>query len=148
MARYIVATQTEHHEKYYFFRELESQDIILFPTKYLMHKKRARLSPNTIRRSAGAISYYLNYLDEYSLKLEDIWEMKYDKQQEHFADFLIWLQSGLHSGDNSKKNPCNETCNAYLKEVFRFYRFVGQQDEPIKQSELLPRKILCGDIFQ
>ena len=83
MARYIVDSQMENHEKYYFIREVESQDIVLLPTKYLMHKKRSRLSPNTVRRSAGAISYYLNYLDEYSLRLDDIWEMKYDKQQEH-----------------------------------------------------------------
>ena len=136
MAKYIVVLQTENHEKYYVIREQESQDIVLLPSKYLMHKKRSRLSPNTIRRSAGAISYYLNYLDEIGIKLEDVWEMKYDKQQEHFTDYLIWLQAGLHSGDNNKQ-PCNETCNAYLKEVFRFYRYAGQQGEAIKQLKVL-----------
>mgnify|MGYP000645261313 CR=1 FL=1 len=64
MARYIVDFQIDNHEKYYFIREQESQDIVLLPSKYLMHKKRSKLSPNTIRRSAGAISYYLNYIDE------------------------------------------------------------------------------------
>ena len=54
-----------------------------------------------------------------------------------FTDYLIWLQAGLHSGDNLKKNPCNETCNAYLKEVFRFYGFAGRQDEPAKQLKVL-----------
>lgn len=63
--------------------------------------------------------------------------MPYDKQQEHFTDYLIWLQAGLHSGDSYKKKPYNETCNAYLKEVFRFYRFSGQQDESIKQLKVL-----------
>lgn len=58
MARYIVDSQIDNHEKYYFIREQESQDIVLLPSKYLMHKKRSKLSPNTIRRSAGAISYY------------------------------------------------------------------------------------------
>ena len=137
MARYIVDSQIDNHEKYYFIREQESQDIVLLPSKYLMHKKRSKLSPNTIRRSAGAISYYLNYIDETGIQLDDVWEMPYDKQQEHFTDYLIWLQAGLHSGDSYKKKPYNETCNAYLKEVFRFYRFSGQQDESIKQLKVL-----------
>lgn len=137
MARYIVDSQIDNHEKYYFIREQESQDIVLLPSKYLMHKKRSKLSPNTIRRSAGAISYYLNYIDETGIQLDDVWEMPYDKQQEHFTDYLIWLQAGLHSGDSYKKKPYNETCNAYLKEVFRFYRFSGQQDESTKQLKVL-----------
>ena len=137
MARYIVDSQIDNHEKYYFIREQESQDIVLLPSKYLMHKKRSKLSPNTIRRSAGAISYYLNYIDETGIQLDDVWEMPYDKQQEHFTDYLIWLQAGLHSGDSYKKKPYNETCNAYLKEEFRFYRFSGQQDESTKQLKVL-----------
>ena len=48
MARYIVDSQIDNHEKYYFIREQESQDIVLLPSKYLMHKKRSKLSPNTI----------------------------------------------------------------------------------------------------
>lgn len=87
MARYIVDSQIDNHEKYYFIREQESQDIVLLPSKYLMHKKRSKLSPNTIRRSAGAISYYLNYIDETGIQLDDVWEMPYDKQQEHFTDY-------------------------------------------------------------
>ena len=80
MARYIVDSQIDNHEKYYFIREQESQDIVLLPSKYLMHKKRSKLSPNTIRRSAGAISYYLNYIDETGIQLDDVWEMPYNKQ--------------------------------------------------------------------
>ena len=37
MARYIVDSQIDNHEKYYFIREQESQDIVLRPSKYLMH---------------------------------------------------------------------------------------------------------------
>ena len=55
MARYIVDSQIDNHEKYYFIREQESQDIVLLPSKYLLHKKRSKLSPNTISRSAGAL---------------------------------------------------------------------------------------------
>lgn len=137
MARYIVATQTENHEKYYFIREQESRDIVLWPSKYLMHKKRSNLSPNTIKRSAGAITYYLNFLDDQNVEMEGVWEMKYDEQQKHFIDFLIWLQAGEHSGEQYKKKPCNETCNAYLKEVFQFYRFVGQRSDIPKQLKVL-----------
>ena len=39
MARYIVDLQMENHEKFYFIRDLESRDIVLLPTKYLMHKR-------------------------------------------------------------------------------------------------------------
>lgn len=109
---------------------------MLLPSKYLMHKKRSKLSPNTIRRSAGAISYYLNYIDETGIQLDDVWEMPYNKQQEHFTDYLIWLQAGLHSGDSYKKKPYNETCNAYLKmRCSMIYRFSGQQDESYKAIE-------------
>ena len=38
MARYIVDSQIDNHEKYYFIREQESQDIVLLPSKYLMQK--------------------------------------------------------------------------------------------------------------
>ena len=31
MARYIVDSQIDNHEKYYFIREQESQDIVLLP---------------------------------------------------------------------------------------------------------------------
>ena len=55
--------------------------------------------------------------------------MKYAKQHEHFTDYLIWLKSGLHSREDYSKLPNNETCNAYLKEVFRFYNFIEKEDE-------------------
>ena len=141
MARYIVDSQIDNHEKYYFIREQESQDIVLLPSKYLMHKKRSKLSPNTIRRSAGAISYYLNYIDETGIQLDDVWEMPYDKQQEHFTDYLIWLQAGLHSGDSYKKKPYNETCNAYLKDVFRFFCFLELE------ADMERLKVLYYDSF-
>lgn len=50
MAQYVVDMQMEKQEKFYFIREKESMDIVLLPSKYLMHKKRSRISPNTIRR--------------------------------------------------------------------------------------------------
>ncbi|MCB6850613.1 tyrosine-type recombinase/integrase [bacterium TM473] len=84
--------QTEKSKKYYFIREEVSQEIVLLPSQYLMHKMRAKGSPNTIKRSALVISYYLNYLSENQLTMEDVWNMKYEKQQEHFTDFLIYTK--------------------------------------------------------
>ena len=128
MAQYAVDLQIEKREKFYFIREKESMDIVLLPSKYLMHKKRSRLSPNTIRRSAFALSYYLNFMDENGLHFDDIYRLKYAKQHEHFTDFLIWLKAGGHSREDYSKLPNNETCNAYLREVFRFYTFMEQEN--------------------
>ena len=77
--------------------------IHLLPSKYLMHKKRSKISPNTIQRSAFALSYYLNFLDEKQLCLDDIYQMKYIEQHEHFTDFLIWLKAGMHSREDYLK---------------------------------------------
>ena len=134
MAKYIVEMQMDKQEKFYFIRENESGDIVYLPSKYLMHKKRSKISPNTIQRSAFALSYYLTFLDEKQLCLDDIYQMKYIEQHEHFTDFLIWLKAGMHSREDYLKLPNNETCNAYLKEVFRFYTFMEQEN---KHSESL-----------
>ena len=129
MAKYIVEMQMDKQEKFYFIRENKSGDIVYLPSKYLMHKKRSKISPNTIRRSAFALSYYLNFMDEKQLCLDDICQMKYIEQHEHFTDFLLWLKAGMHSQEDYLKLPNNETCNAYLKEVFRFYIFMEQENK-------------------
>lgn len=128
MAQYEVGVQMEKLDKYYFIREKDSMDIVFLPSKYLMHKKRIKLSPNTIRRSAFAIAYYLNFMEENKLHLEDVYRMKYTDQHEHFTDYLIWLKAGEHSRNDYTKLPNNETCNSYLKEVFRFYTFMEQEN--------------------
>ena len=56
MEHFIVDMQTEKSKKYYFIREEVSQEIVLLPSQYLMHKMRAKGSPNTIKRSALVIS--------------------------------------------------------------------------------------------
>lgn len=137
MAQYRVDMLTERYKKYYFIREQESGDIVFLPSKYLMHKMRSNKSPNTIKRSAYAISYYLNYVSTLQIELDDVWDMKYQNQQEHFIDFLIWVKAGAHSREAYTKEPSNETCNAYLKEVFRFYTFIEEQGESQKHLKVL-----------
>lgn len=128
MEQYIVEMQEEGHEKFYYIRETESMDIVLWPSKYLMHKKRTHLSPNTLKEKAFVLSYYLNYMAKHKLQLKDVYAMTYSKQHEHFTDFLLWLKAGdQHVRQEYKKKPSNETCNAYLKEVFQFYTFLEQE---------------------
>ena len=109
--------------KYFFIRDMESLEIVLLPSKYLMHQVRANRSPNTIRRNAFALAYYWEYLLENEKKAEDIYEMDYETQYDYFAEYLKWLKAGKHT-DNLENGPQNKTCNAYLKEVFRFYCFL------------------------
>lgn len=123
MKRYKVETQREGSVKYFFIRDMESLEIVLLPSKYLMHQVRANRSPNTIRRNAFALAYYWEYLLENEKKAEDIYEMDYETQYDYFAEYLKWLKAGKHT-DNLENGPQNKTCNAYLKEVFRFYCFL------------------------
>ena len=64
MKRYKVETQREGSVKYFFIRDMESLEIVLLPSKYLMHQVRANRSPNTIRRNGFALAYYWEYLLE------------------------------------------------------------------------------------
>lgn len=122
MKRYKVGVQKDGTVKYYFIRDVETLELSLFPTKYLTHLTRANRSPNTIRRSAFAICYYLEYMDEKQMEIEDVYQMDFETQYVHFSDYLTWLKLGKHK-ENTKKLPDNGTCNAYLKDVFRFYLF-------------------------
>ncbi len=84
MKRYKVETQREGSVKYFFIRDMESLEIVLLPSKYLMHQVRANRSPNTIRRNAFALAYYWEYLLENEKKAEDIYAMgEKDRNQDH-----------------------------------------------------------------
>lgn len=123
MKRYKVEMQREGSVKYFFIRDMETLEIVLLPSKYLMHQVRANRSPNTIRRNAFALAYYWEYLLEEGKEAEDVYGMDYETQYDFFAEYLKWLKAGKHT-DNLDKEPQNKTCNAYLKEVFRFYSFL------------------------
>ena len=97
MKRYKVETQREGSVKYFFIRDMESLEIVLLPSKYLMHQVRANRSPSTIRRNAFALAYYWEYLLENEKKAEDIYEMDYETQYDYFAEYLKWLKDGKHT---------------------------------------------------
>lgn len=136
MRRYKVEMQRDASVKYYFIRDLETLDIVLFPTRYLTHMTKANRSPNTIRRSAFAICYYLEYILEKQMKVADVYQLDYETQFDHFSGFLRWLKRGMHK-ENHGKPPNNGTCNAYLKDVFRFYLFAEMSEAQEGQLSVL-----------
>lgn len=84
MKRYKVEMQREGSVKYFFIRDMETLEIVLLPSKYLMHQVRANRSPNTIRRNAFALAYYWEYLLEEEHEAEDVYGMDCNGvQREH-----------------------------------------------------------------
>ena len=112
MRRYELEKEREGSTVYFFIRDVETLDIVLLPTKYLMHKIRSKCSPNTVRRSALAILYYLEYIHEKKKELTDVYQMPYVEQTNHFVEFLYWLKAGKHTRDKNHRSPNNGTCNA------------------------------------
>ena len=127
MKRYSVETAWEGRKQYYYIQDEETLDIVLLPSRYLMHKIKSNRSPNTVKRAAYALCYYLEYLSEMQMDFPQVYDLQYEEQNEHFVKFLYWLKEGRHKEEQFKKIPGNGTCNAYLKDVFRFYLFMEAQ---------------------
>ena len=112
-------------------------DIVLLPSKYLKHKVKSKRSPNTVRRTAFAICYYLEYLKEIPMEITEVYELDFERQNEHFTDFLYWLKAGNHKEKNNLKPVHNGTCNAYLEDVFRFFLYIEAQYEQFGSLKVL-----------
>lgn len=137
MRHYSVEMTKDGPIKYYYIRNLETMDLEPLPSKYLVHKTRANRSPNTVKRSAFSLLFYLEYLTEKEMDVTDVYQMQYDTQMEHFTKFLQWIKQGNHTETEYKKIPDNRTCNAYLKDVFRFYLFVETEYEQFDSLKVL-----------
>ena len=135
--QYTVENLTDNGIKYFFIQECETLEMVLLPTKYLKHKTVMNCSPNTVKRSAFAICYYFEYLAEMKIKISQIYDMSYSKQSEHFVEFMHWVKMGRHRNESGRKNPKNGTCNAYLKEVFGFYRYIEAEYEELGSLKVL-----------
>lgn len=120
-ACYVDNIKTEDGTQF-FLRSSDDMSIIREPSKYLKHKMKEHCSPNTIRRIAYAICYYISFITERGLTVEGVLKMKYAEQHEHFTDFLFWVQAGNHC--DRKELPSNNTCNSYLQSVFGYFEFV------------------------
>lgn len=122
--RYTVEFVMERKQKLYYIQDDETLDIALIPTKYLKHKTDANRSPNTVRRIALSICYYLNYLAQTETELADVPSLNFEEQSRHFGQFLYWIKEGNHITDNRIAKTGNGTCNAYLKDVFGFFLYM------------------------
>lgn len=134
MKRYAVKMAAEGKRKYYYIQDSETFDIVLYPTKYLKHKTDANRSPNTVRRIAGSLCYYMEFLLEKEIDLMQVGDMNFEEQYSHFVGFLYWLKEGRHITDNRIGNRNKGTCNAYLKDVFGFFLYMADcgYTEPLK----------------
>lgn len=137
MRRYAVDTLTDGKVKYFFIRDCEILDIVLLPSKYLKQKIQSHRSPNTTKRAAFAVCYYLEYLKEIPMEAEQVYRLDYESQNEHFIKFLHWLKAGNHTQGNKLRTIRNGTCNAYLEEVFRFHLFMESMDESLGSLKVL-----------
>lgn len=141
MARYAVEHIWEGKQEYFLIRDHQSWQMVLLPSKYLTHLIRANRSPNTVVRRAKSIRFYLEYLDEKEMELSQVAELEFQEQYEHYVGFLHWLKAGNHLHEKKEKLPSNKTCNAYLKDVFRFFCFLELE------ADMERLKVLYYDSF-
>ena len=134
MARYAVEHIWEGKQEYFLIRDHQSWQMVLLPSKYLTHLIRANRSPNTVGRRAKSIRFYLEYLDEKEMELSQVAELEFQEQYEHYVGFLHWLKAGNHLHEKKEKLPSNKTCNAYLKDVFRFFCFLELEADMERSS--------------
>ena len=142
MNPYTVDRVQDGNVTYFFIRCMEDMSIMPLPTKYLTHMTRAKKSPNTVKRIAFSISYYMSYLEEKDVKLGDVSELPYSEQHLHFTEFLAWLKSGKHNGDKERKQPMNATCNTYLRDVFGWFSFLELEYEQFHDLKVLSSRVV------
>ena len=123
MKRFIVRDLKDNGKKYYYIQDCESYDIVPLPSKYLKYLIEVNRSPKTVLRRARSLSYYLEYIAEKEITLEAVCGLDYEEQNKHFVQFLWWLKEGRHTENNKIDDTGNGTCNAYLKDVFRFFLY-------------------------
>lgn len=142
LRRYAVEVTAEAAVKYYYIMNNDTLEVEILPTRYLTHKTRSNRSPNTVKRSAYSLCYYMEYMAGKEMELLKVYELTYEEQNLHFIQFLKWLRAGGHKEQNSIRNANNGTCNAYLEEVFRFYLFIENE-----HPELPSLKVLSYNYF-
>lgn len=134
MKRYVVKELKDGGKKYFYIQDCEIYDIVLLPSKYLKYLIEINRSPKTVLRRARSLSYYLEYLSEKEIDLKSVCELDYEEQNKHFVQFLWWLKEGKHTDNKKIDETGNGTCNAYLKDVFRFFLYAADcgEVEPLR----------------
>lgn len=142
MDRYYVEAKPEGVRTLYRIRRIRDKKPVSEANRYLRHKVRENCSPNTVRRYAFSLSYYLGYLDEQQMTVSDVFRLPFDRQQIHFTEFLSWVKKGKHAG-SSGSAPANATCNAYLQDVFGWYQFLEEQAEQHPDLKVLSSRVVA-----
>lgn len=124
MRKYSVGRAEEGSRKYFYILDRETYDLVMLPTKFLKHKTDSRRSPNTVKRLAFSVCYYLEYLAEMEMKLLNVCDLGFEEQTQHFMDFMYWIKAGSHREEKRPAVVENGTCNAYLQDVFGFFSFL------------------------
>ena len=139
---YYVETQKEGLRTFYTVRcRLDGKEVPA-ANQFLMHKLRESCSPNTVKRFAFSISYYLSYLEEKHLTVGLVFGMAYDRQHAHFIEFLHWLRAGKHILEPRKRGPNNSTCNTYLQDIFGWYQFLELENEQFQNLKVLSSHVV------
>lgn len=100
MKQYMVRMVEDGKRKYYYILDSDAFQLVPLPTKYLKHKIEANRSPNTVRRVALSLCYYLQYLSKIGIELTEVSDLGFEDQSKHFVQFLYWLKEGRHIADN------------------------------------------------
>ncbi len=125
VGKYQVRMLRKGSKQFFYIQDSETLDLILLPTKYLKYKTECGCSPKTIRRNALSLCYYLGYIQEKGMDVTAVVELPFEEQNQHFLEFLRWVKDGKHLTEERKKVTGNGTCNAYLKDVFRFFLYLA-----------------------
>lgn len=137
---YAVVPLYSRGRKNYLIQKKEDMSYLYLPSKYLKHLSLVRESPNTVKKVAFSITYYLRYLSEKSLRLKYVFALSYGCQTEHFKEFLLWIKYGTHM-DNKTAVVKNNTCNSYLGDVFGWLQYLHMEfgDEYPEIKVLIPK---------
>ena len=88
------------------------------PSKYLMHKIKCRRSPNTVKRSAFAICYYMGYMEEKEMELTEVYQLGLRETDRAFCGFSILAQSRKsHEAIQWKNEEMSKSRN--LQRIFK-----------------------------
>lgn len=152
MEYYKVIGEIDGKVQCYYICETDTFEMVLDPLWYLMHKTMSNKSPNTVWRNAYPLAAYLEYLKIGDVTINQVIVMEYEERSSHLVKSLHWLKDGKYREIEESKIPNNGTCNAYLKDVFRFYLFMGMQGKfeclKVLYYDSLPRytvQVLKGD---
>ena len=80
MKQYMVRMVEDGKRKFYYILDNDVFQLVPLPTKYLKHKIEANRSPNTVRRVALSLCYYLQYLSEIGIELTEVSDLGFEDQ--------------------------------------------------------------------